>query len=565
MNYKRTISEILAHHITDGDAGEIYTAIEVPPQPDMGDYAFPCFRLAKTFRKAPHAIAQQLTQDIKLPSVFASVESAGGYLNFFLNRKHFAQEIISKILSAHQEYGSGDEGKGKTICVDFSCPNIAKPFHVGHLRSTVIGNAIYNIYKFLGYRCVGINHLGDWGTQFGKVIVAYKHWGVREEIEAEPISTLLKLYVRFHEEVVQNPGLDDEARAWFVRLEERDQEAVRLWQWFSLETIKELKKLYALLGVTFDHYTGESFYNDKMEAVLTELRQKNLLVKDQGATLIDLSDYDMPPCLVEKSDGSTLYITRDIAAVMYRKKTYNFDKCLYVTDYSQNLHFAQLFKIVELLGYPWAKDLLHIPFGRVTHEGRRMQTRKGAVVLLEEVLSGAIDRVREIIEEKNPSLANKEEIATQVGVGAVIFNDLSNNRIKDISFSWETAFSFEGETGPYVQYTYARASSVLRRAKADIELDIKADLLTDDITLSLLKTLHQFPEAVRDAQRKNEPSVLTRHIVDIAQAFNRFYHDHPVLVEDQELRQARLAVVAAARQTIGTGLRLLGIATPQRM
>jgi arginyl-tRNA synthetase len=400
------------------------------------------------------------------------------------------------------------------------------------------------------------------------VIVAYRNWGNEKAIKEQPIQSLLDLYVKFHEESEKNPSLEDEARNWFTRMEKGDEEALSLWKWFSSETINELEKIYELLGVNFDYYTGESFYNDKMEPVLKELSDKNLLQKSQGATLVDLENYGMPPCLVQKSDGSTLYATRDITAAIYRKKTFDFYKCLYLTDYSQKLHFAQWFKVIELMGYEWAGDLLHLPFGRVTHEGKRIQTRKGTVVLLEDVLKGAIDRVAEIIDEKNPLLENKEEIAIKIGVGAVIFNDLSNNRLKDISFSWDTAFSFEGETGPYVQYTHARAGSVLRKAAADEALnpaDFNGAYLLDEISYQVIRKLEEFEDVIMDACNKNEPSILTRHIIDLAQAFNRFYHDHPVLAAEKEQRKARLMLVASVKQALEVGLTLLGIQAPEKM
>lgn len=564
IDFKRKLSEELHPHI-DLNQEEILTAVEIPKNSEMGDFAFPCFRLAKTFRKAPNVIAQELAEKIQLSKAFSKVEVVGGYLNFFVNRNYFAMEILKTVYEEKDQYGGDKGGEGKVICIDYSAPNVAKPFHVGHLRSTVIGNSLYRIYEFLGYKCVGINHLGDWGTQFGKVIVAYRNWGDKEALEKEPINTLLALYVKFHDEAEKNPALEDEARSWFTRMEKGDEEALSLWQWFSSETIKELKKIYGLLDVEFDHYTGESYYNDKMDTILKELHEKNLLKESQGATLVDLSEYDMPPCLMQKKDGSTLYATRDVTAAVYRKNTYHFHKCLYVTDYSQNLHFAQWFKVIELMGYPWSQDIVHIPFGRVSHEGRRIQTRKGSVVLLEEVLSGAVERVKEIIEEKNPSLENKEEVAMEIGIGAVIFNDLSNNRIKDISFSWETAFSFEGETGPYVQYTHARASSVLRRSDVEVTMEFDPSVLADDVSMTVLKEIQQFPEVILDAQRKNEPSIITRHIIDIAQAFNRFYHDHPILVEDEQVKKARLAVVFAVKQVLKNGLYLLGIKAPEKM
>ncbi|SMP37697.1 arginine--tRNA ligase [Anoxynatronum buryatiense] len=566
--YKKMVAAAIAAHVPELDMREISTMIETPPEAHMGDYAFPCFRLAKTMRKSPQLIAEDISNKIICPDIFEKCMNEGAYVNFFFNRKKLAEEMIGQVLAEKESFGSSKEGNGKIICIDYSAPNIAKPFHVGHLRSTVIGNALYKIYSHLGYTCIGINHLGDWGTQFGKVIVAYRNWGDAKAIEKEPIQSLLDLYVKFHEEAEKNPSLEDEAREWFTRMEKGDEEALSLWKWFSTETIKELEKIYALLGVKFDYYTGESFYNDKMEPVLRDLADKNLLTESQGATMIDLEAFGMPPCLVQKSDGSTLYATRDITAAIYRKNTYDFFKCLYLTDYSQKLHFAQWFKVIELMGYEWHLDLLHLPFGRVTHEGRRIQTRKGTVVLLEEVLNGAIDRVKEIIEEKNPNLENKLETAVAVGVGAVIFNDLSNNRIKDISFSWETAFSFEGETGPYVQYTHARACSVLRKAsEAAISQanHMEGQYLTDDISYEVIRKIEQFSDSIADAKNKNEPSILTRHVIDLAQAFNRFYHDHPVLNAEPEQRNARLALVAAVKETLSTGLSLLGIQAPEKM
>ncbi len=565
IDFKVKLSQLLTENIQELNQEELLGMIELPPNPEMGDFAFPCFKLAKLFRKAPNIIAQELAGKLQLSAEFAAVKSEGGYLNFYVDRSTYVREIIQEVISKKDKYGAQELGLGKNICIDYSAPNVAKPFHVGHLRSTVIGNSLYRIYEYLGYNCIGINHLGDWGTQFGKVIVAYNNWGNKEEIEKEPIKTLLELYVKFHDEAETKPELEDEARSWFTRMENGDEEALALWQWFSSETIKELKKVYAQLDVEFDYYSGESFYNDKMDAIIQELKEKELLQESQGATLVDLTQFNMPPCLVQKKDGSTLYATRDITAAVYRKNTFDFHKCLYVTDYSQNLHFAQWFKVIELMQHEWAKDLIHIPFGRVSHEGRRIQTRKGNVVLLEEVLTGAIERVSEIIEEKNPDLENKKEVAKEVGIGAVIFNDLSNNRIKDISFSWETAFSFEGETGPYVQYTHARASSVLRKAAIEVDGSFDASVLTDDISMALIKEIYQFPEAIMDAQRKNEPSIITRHIIDVAQTFNRFYHDHSILVEDETIKKARLALVYATKQVLFTGLYLLGIKAPERM
>lgn len=565
--FKKAAVDTLAKQIPELDIITIGEMIETPPESHQGDYAFPCFRLAKERRKAPQMIAAEIAETLDKPGCFDKIVSMGGYVNFFFERKKLAEDMIRQVLSKKEMFASATIGNDKVICIDYSAPNIAKPFHVGHLRSTVIGNALYKIYTHLGYQCVGINHLGDWGTQFGKVIVAYRNWGNPENIEEQPIQSLLDLYVRFHDEAEQNPALEDEARNWFTRMEQGDEAALALWKWFSSETIKELEKIYALLGVKFDYYTGESFYNDKMEPVLEDLGKKGLLEISQGATLVNLEEFGMPPCLVQKKDGSTLYATRDITAAIYRKNTFGFDKCLYLTDYSQKLHFAQWFKVIELMGFEWAKDLYHLPFGRVTHEGKRIQTRKGTVVLLEDVLKGAIDRVTEIIDEKNPALEGKDTIAITVGVGAVIFNDLSNNRIKDISFSWDTAFSFEGETGPYVQYTHARACSVLRKAgNEDLNMEeVDGAELADDVSNQVIRKLEQFEDVVLEACLKNEPSILTRHVIDLAQAFNRFYHDHPVLSAEPNQRHARLLLVEAVRQALEVGLNLLGIKAPEKM
>jgi len=565
MDYKVILTDHLKQYIDDLSLGEIEEMLEVPPDRSMGDYAFPCFRLAKTFRKAPNMIAEDLKKGMDLPEGFEKVKATGPYVNFFIDRKELILSVLNLVFQKKDTYGKRNLGQGATICIDFSAPNIAKPFHVGHLRSTVIGNALYRIYEALGYNCEGINHLGDWGTQFGKVIVAYRNWGSEKAVKENPIETLLDLYVKFHEEAEDRPELEDEARNWFTRMEQGDQEAYNLWKWFSSETIKELKKVYKTLNVEFDHYTGESFYNDKMDSVIKELKDKNLLKESKGAHLVDLEDYNMPPCLVMKNDGSTLYATRDIAAAIYRKKNFKFEKCLYVTDYSQNLHFAQWMKVIDLMGYEWAQDLEHIPFGRVTHEGRRIQTRKGNVVLLQDVLDGAITRVQEIIEEKNPDLENKEKVAKDIGVGAIIFNDLSHSRIKDVSFSWETAFNFEGETGPYVQYTHARAASILRKANTEINTEINWEVLDEKSSMDVLMGIHGFSDAILQAKEKNEPSIVTRYVVNLAQNFNKFYNECPILNQEDEVKKARLALVSATKQTIKNALYILGIEAPEKM
>ncbi len=565
IDFKKEISDILSKHIQGLQIDEILEMIEIPPNPQMGDFAFPCFKLAKTFRKAPNLIAQEIAESIQAPNLFEKIESVSGYINFFIDKGIFAQSVIEEVLQKKDQFGASDIGKGKKVIVEFSSPNIAKPFHIGHIRSTVIGNSIHKIYRFLGYKTITINHLGDYGTQFGKLIVAYKNWGNRQEVEEDPIPTLLKLYVKFHEEAEKEPQLEEEAREWFKKLEEGNQEAKELWQWFREVSLKEFDRVYRLLNISFDSYAGESFYSDKMPRVLKMLEEKNLLVESKGADIVDLEPYGMPPALIRKSDGSTLYITRDIAAAIYRKEHYDFDKNIYVVASQQNLHFQQWFKIIELMGYEWAKDCVHVPFGLVSLEEGTMSTRKGRVVFLEDVLKKAVEKTKEIIQEKNAGLENIDEVAKQVGIGAVVFQELSNNRIKDYVFSWDKTLNFEGETGPYVQYTHARACSVLRKATVEITNSIDYRLLSGEDAMNLIRLLHQFPDVVLEASKKYEPSMITRHIVDIAQAFNKFYHDTPIIVEDESLQKSRLALVYAVKQTIANGLGLLGIAAPEKM
>lgn len=565
IDFKKEIARIVSEQVESLSQEDVEALIEIPPSYDMGDYAMPCFKLAKAFRKAPNLIAQEIVELLDGKEYFEKIESVGPYVNFFIDKKVLAKTVLEEVFSKKESYGSSDMGKGKNIVIDFSSPNIAKPFHVGHLRSTVIGNALYKIYEFLGYNCIGINHLGDWGTQFGKLITAYKKWGNKEEIEKEPIKTLLKLYVKFHDEAELNPELEEEGRRWFKKLEDGDEEARKLWNWFVDLSLKEFNKIYDLLKVKFDYFTGESFYNDKMDRIIELLKEKNLLKESKGAYVVDLEQFDMPPCLVLKSDGATLYPTRDITAAIYRKETFDFEKALYVTDYSQNLHFAQWFKVIELMGFEWADKLEHVPFGRVSTEEGRMQTRKGNVILLEDLLNKAIDKVREIIEEKNPNLENKDEVAREVGIGAIIFNDLSNNKIKDIVFNWDRMLSFDGETGPYVQYTHARANSVLNKKQYDITNDVDYSILTNQEAVDVIRLLQSFPEVIVNAMEKNEPSIITRHIVDIAQAFNKFYHECPIIVENENIQKAKLLLVFAVKTVLKTGLGLLGIDAPDKM
>ena len=538
-------------------------AIETPPNPELGDFAFPCFRLAKSLRKAPASIAAELSAALSLPDGFEKAVAAGPYINFFVNKAANAKNVLESVLREGARYGGRDIGRGRNVCIDFSSINIAKPFHIGHLRSTVIGNALYRIYEHEGYNCVGINHLGDWGTQFGKMIYAFLHWGSREEVEREGVSALVKLYVRFHEEAERDPSLDDEARKWFKRMEDGDEEALSLYRWMKELTLAEANRVYERLDIHFDSYAGESFYNDKMDRVITELDEKGLLKLDQGARIVDLGEYKMPPCIILRADGATLYATRDIAAALYRKDTYDFAKSLYVVAYQQDLHFRQWFKVVELMGYDWAKDLHHVNFGMVSVKDGTLSTRHGKVIYLADVLKKAVEKTAEVMAEKSPELTNRDEVAEQVGIGAVIWNGLYNGRIKDIVFDWDTVLNFDGETGPYAQYTYARACSVLRKAVPEGEIDFTK--LTDASASAVIAAIAAFPDAVEEAMNKNEPYLVSRAVIEICAAFNRFYYDAHILDEDAATRNARLYLTKCAASVIKTGLGLVGLKAPERM
>ena len=564
-DFKVAVATCLKEHIEELTLEEITALIEVPPNKDMGDFAFPCFKLAKVFRKAPNMIAAELSEKIEAKGVISNVTPLGGYINFFVNKSQLAETVIKDVLTKKEKYGHSNLGKDKTIVIDFSSPNIAKPFHIGHIRTTVIGNALYKIYDSQGYNTVRINHLGDYGTQFGKLIVAFKLWGNKEAVEANPIPELLKLYIQFHDEAEKHPEMEDEARAWFTKLENGDKEAKELWQWFRDESLKEFARVYDLLDIEFDSYNGESFYSDKMDRVIDIIKDKGLLQESQGTNIVDLEEYNMPPALITKNDGSTLYMTRDLAAALYRKENYDFEKCIYVVGSQQSLHFQQLFKVLELVGFEWAKDMVHVPFGMVALEEGTMSTRKGRVVFLEDVLKQAIEKTKETMLAKNPNALNVDEIAKQVGVGAVVFQELSNSRIKDYTFSWSRTLSFEGETGPYVQYTHARCCAVLRKAEEEVTTDINYELLNDVDSAEVLKVIASFNKTILNAMRKNEPHIITRFVLDLAQAFNKFYHDNSILVEDAELRKARLALVCATRQALENGLKLLGMQAPERM
>lgn len=564
MDARTDIAKAIAA-ITDIDEAELSSYIEIPPDRSMGDYAFPCFRLAKAMRKAPPAIAEELRAGITLPSSITKAEVKGGYLNFFEDRAGAASATIKRVLAEGENYGHSDEGSGKNVCVEFSSINIAKPFHIGHLPSTAIGNSLNRIYKALGYNTIAINHLGDWGTQFGKMIVAYKKWGGGKPIEESTVRELVKLYVRFHEEAEKDESLNDEARAWFRKIEQGDSEAVDLWQRMKTLTLKEVGEVYKLLGVEFDSYAGESFYEDKMQAVIDELDAKGLLKTDKGAKIVDLSEYNMPPCIIVKSDGATLYATRDLAAAIYRKKTYDFVKSVYVVAYQQNLHFQQFFKVLELMGYDWVKDCVHVNFGMVSMEEGTLSTRHGNVVYLEDVLNASIEKTLEIIKEKSPDLEDKEAAARAVGVGAVVWGILYNSRIKDTSFSWKKMLNFDGETGPYAQYTHARCCSVLRKAGGYDEADIDCTLLSGEAETALVKAIAAFPDTVKAAAEKYEPYLIARAAIEICSRFNKFYYDCRIMDDDMHIRNARLALTDAARICIKNALYLVGLEAPERM
>lgn len=582
MDMKTRIAALLAETISAAypDKEGLPTAetlrglLEVPPQRDMGDYAFPCFSLAKALRMGPPMIATALANAWQHNDT-AAAQALKGYLNFFISREGFAKETLTAVLAAGDQFGASKIGEGKTVCLDYSSINIAKRFHIGHLSTTMIGHSLKRIHDFLGYKTVGINHLGDWGTQFGKMICAYKLWGTKEQVEEGGVAALVDLYVRFHAEAKDDPTLEDQGRMWFKKIEDGDEEALGLWNWFKSLTLRDVAKVYDLLGVEFDSYAGESFYNDKMQPVIDKLKDDGLLTISNGASVVDLTELgpdgketknSMPPCIILRSDGATLYATRDLAAALYRQNTYHFDKCLYVVAYQQDLHFKQIFKVLDKMGYPWAKDCVHVAFGMVSFEGQSLSTREGRVIYLEDLLAQAQQKALAIIEEKSPNLPDKETVARQVGIGAVIYTDLSNNRIKDIDFHWDRALNFDGETGPYVQYTHARCCSILRKA-AELTLP-EADYaaLADDEAQELLRQLDRFPDEILEAAAKYEPSIITRAVTDLAQAYNRFYYEHHIIDEEAPAASAaRVMLTKAVKDVIMRGLWLIGIEAPERM
>ena len=569
LSIKKMISEAIEEQVhlmnasAELDAATIASMLEYPPDGAMGDLALPCFKLSKILRNAPVKIAATLAESVKVPAL-SRIEAVNGYLNMFIDGAYLADRILPEVLTKGDKYGAPDLGQGKTVVLDYSSPNVAKPFHIGHLGTTVIGHSLKKLHEFAGYKCVGINYLGDWGTQFGKLITAYRLWGNKEIVEEGGIDKLVELYVKYHEEAEKDPQLNDRARAEFHKLEEGDADNIALWQWFVQISLEEYKKTYAQLGIEFDSYKGESFYTDKMPAQVQKLRDMDLLKIDDGASIVDLEAYGMPPCLILKRDGSTLYPTRDIAAAVYRKQTYDFDKAIYVTSAGQSLHFAQWFKVVEMMGYDWADKLVHVPYGTVSINGAKLATRTGNVILLRDLFALAIDKVAAIMEEKNPDLANKEKIAEAVGVGAIVFYYLSNNRIRDINFIMEDALSFDGNTGPYVQYTYARTCSVLSKSAS---YDRGASLcMSAPEETELLKVISRFEETVRDAIAAYEPSIITRYILDLAGAYNRFYHNCTILgAEDEAIRNTRLVLTEAAKTVLGNAFDLICLAKTEKI
>lgn len=559
MDYKQYIAQKI--EIDGVSQEEIFASIALPPNSEMGDYALPCFKFAKILRKSPVAIAEELKNGFVTDNVISEVSAVNGYLNFKINKNGLADSVIKQILSEGNGYGASDIGTGKTICIDYSSVNIAKPFHIGHLSTTVIGGALYKIYKFLGYNVVGINHLGDYGTQFGKLISAYKRWGNKDDVQNDGIHAINDLYVRFNNEADEQ--MESEAREYFRLIESGDKEANELFEWFKELTLAYVKNIYEKLNITFDSYAGERFYTDKMQPVIDELREKNLLVESEGAQIVDLDKYGMSPCLILRSDGASLYATRDLAAALYRKNTYDFHKCLYVVAYQQNLHFKQVFKVLELMGKEWSKDLVHVAYGMVSLEDGAMSTRKGKVVWLEDVINKCVEKAYAIIDDKNPNLENKENTANLVGLGAVIFGALYNNKIKDIVFSYDKVLSFEGETSVYVQYTCARANSVL--AKSESRETYPQDYTPNAQEFDVVKALAAFTETVKDAAEKYEPSYIARYAVDLAQKYNKFYIDCKILTAEGNAKDFRLALTRATLQTLKNALMLLGIGVPEKM
>ena len=563
MDFKLEVAKKISIAV-DMELDKVLSLIEIPPQSSMGDFAFPCFQLAKTMKKAPNMIATEFAGKFQQDNIIEKAEQAGGYLNFFVNRKEYINDVVNEVLAKGEKYGSSDLGFGKNMLVEFSSPNIAKPFHIGHMCSTIIGGSLEKIYNHLGYNVSRLNHVGDYGTQFGKLISAYSRWIDEEALAKDPFGELLRIYVKFHDEAENDPSLEDEARANFKKLEDGDPDSIRQWQHFKEISIKEFEKVYKILNIEFDSYNGESFYTDKMGEIVKMLEEKNLLVESDGARIVDLSDVNLPPCLVIKSDGTTIYITRDLAAALYRKRTYNFYKNVYVVGNTQTLHFQQLFAVLKKMGFDWVDGCIHVGFGLVKFPDKKLSTRKGDVIFLEDVLSEAVKRTMEVINTKNPNLEGKDEVARKVGIGAVIYAFLKNNRERDIVFSWEDIVNFDGDSGPYVQYTYVRGKSILRKAGYEPKT-ADLSLLSSEEEFNLAKLIGGFGDAVKEAGERYEPFVVTRQITEIAKAFNKFYNSHPIMNADENIKNARLQLVIATCTTIKAGLRLVCIEAPENM
>jgi len=568
INFKTEIAKAISK-ITEIEVKELESYIEIPPNSDLGDYAFPCFKLAKALRKAPPMIAHEIKEKIDLDeNLIEKIDIVGGYLNIYINKETLVSNVLKEVAAKQENYGSSNLGQGKNVVIDYSAPNIAKPFHIGHLRSTVIGGALYKIYNFLGYNSVGINYLGDWGLQFGKVMAGYDMWKDEYDFSQSEIQAILKIYIRFNQEEKEKPELTEMAREYFKRLEDGNQKEVETWQWIRKISLENYQKTYDLLNSKFDSYNGESYYNDKMDAVVEEIKEKGLLKPSEGAQVVDLSEYDMPPCIIITSAGTTIYATRDLASLKDRINKYDFDKAIYVVGNEQRLHFKQVFKVLELMGYPeYAAKCEHVPFGLVVDkDGEKIGSRKGNSVFLEDILKEAIQKVEKIIDEKNPELEDKAEVARKVGVGAIIFNDLSNSRIKDEIFDWDMLLNFQGETGPYIQYIYVRTRSLLEKAGYTPELDkVDYSKLQEKEAIETIKLLYRFNEVVENAAAKNEPSVVARYLIDVAQNFSSFYNEHKIITEDKAVQDARLALTYAVGTVLKTGVTLLGMEMPNKM
>ena len=568
IDYRCEIAKKISD-VTNISKEELANYIEKPKNSEMGDYAFPCFKLAKELKKAPAIIAEELKNNMDIDkNLIEKVEIVGGYLNFYINKESLAREVIKEFDLKKEKYGSSNEGENKNVVIDYSSPNIAKPFHIGHLRSTVIGQSLYNIYKFLGYNSIGINHLGDWGTQFGKLIEGYKRWGKEYNIDKNPIDELTKLYVRINEECKKDESVLEECRNNFKKLEDGDKTCVELWEKFRELSLNEFQRIYDILGTKFESVCGESFYTDKMPEIVEMLEKSGKLIESQGAKVVDLEEKNMPPCIIIKSNKSTTYETRDLAAILYRARTYDFCKAIYVTSYEQILHFEQIFEVAKLLDMDekYKENLVHVPFGMVRLKEGKMSTREGNIIKLEDLLNEAVSRVEKIIEEKNPELENKKEIAKKVGIGAVIFNDLSNSRIKDEIFDWDTMLNFNGETGPYIQYIYVRTKSVLNKAGYIPKIeDIKIDNLLDKSSMEVLKLIYSFNEIVKLSISKNEPYIIARFLIDLAKAYSVFYTENQIMIENTEIKDARIYLTYMVNVVLETGANLLGIQMPERM